>query len=128
MSKNSPHFVVYIIWVAMLFSQLVYLSIPFFVEMAAQEIDDIVLIMFGGIGVITPLAGIFAVPKFMPDPSNPNEFHVTRFIVQVACAEVPAVMGFASALLGADPILQYSLAAIGVMALLSISPFFAKRL
>ena len=127
MSENNPPPIAYILWFGMLISQVIYVSIPFFIEIEAQKVDDMVLVVFGGVGLMMALVAMFGVTIFIPNASNTRYFPFRRFVIQNACAEVPAVMGFAAVLLGAQPTFQYSLAAVGIMALLYVSPFFSKR-
>ena len=127
MSENNPPPIAYIIWFGMLISQVIYASIPLVLEIEAQGVDDMLLIVFGGVGMMMALVAMFGVPLFVPNDSNTGEFPFRRFVIQNACAEVPAIMGFVAVFLGAQPTFQYSLAAVGIMALFYISPFFSKR-
>ena len=117
----------YIIWFALLGSQIIYLLVPFLLEQESKEIEPAIVGILASVGVLIPLVGIFGVPHIIPDREDSKEPPLARSIIQWACCEVASVMGFVLVILGAKPMMQYSLAAIGLLSLMYLSPFLQKR-
>ena len=105
-----------IIWGALLMSQLVYLVIPQFMEVASEPPEQMMILVLCGIGASNAMAS-FAVPQFIKSSDN-----TSTSIIQYALLESCCVLGLVCTVLGAQPMYQYGLALVGMGGMLALFP------
>ena len=105
-----------IIWGALLLSQLVYLAIPFLLEIDAEPPEQTLILALCGVGLSNAMFA-FVLPNVLK-----NQDRMTTSIIQFALLETCSVLGLVCSFMGADSMYHYGLAFLGAGGMLLVFP------
>jgi hypothetical protein len=123
-SKDPGAQVMFILWSAMLISQVLLFAVGQIVPPSSDQMQpsdlEIMSFVFVGLGVSTALASALAVPMMFRGQAP--QAYQTMMIMRFALAETPTIFGLVLAMMGSEMPWVYMLTGLGIVAHLTAFP------